>query len=81
MIKSSQTFTPNKPVLAGRAETTAFEILARLAVTHGFQKTFHPLSDNFLHDIFDKISAADTLQKAEFGLESKITALIYRMTI
>lgn len=80
-IKHCQSITPNKPVLAGRAEATAFEILARLAVTHGFQKTFHPLSDTFLYDIFDKISTADTLQKADFGLESKITALIYRLTI
>lgn len=71
---------PNKTVIAGRAEVTAFHVLANCSITYGFHNAFHPQSSTFLMDIFDKISAADDLKKAEFGLEAKITSLIFKMT-
>lgn len=68
---------PNKTFIAGRAEVTAFRILADRSLTFGFRNAFRPESATFLLDIFEKIASTDELKKAEFGLEAKITSLIY----
>lgn len=69
---------PNKEITAGRAEVTAFHVLVNHSITYGFHNAFHPESDTFLYDIFEHISSTDELKKAEFGIEAKVTSLIYR---
>lgn len=73
------TIVPNKKTTAGRAEVIAFYVLASRSMTHGFQNAFHPDSGTFLFDLFERISKADELKKVDFGLEAKITSLIYKM--
>jgi len=70
---------PNKKTIAGLAEVTAFHILAARSITYGFHNAFHPESDRFLYDIFERISNTDELKKAEFGIEAKVTSLIYKI--
>lgn len=79
-IALCQDIISNKEVIAGRAEVTAFHVLVNHSLTYGFRNAFHPRSDTFLLEIFEQISTADDLKKAEFGLEDKITSLILRMT-
>lgn len=79
-IALCQDIIPNKTVVAGRAEATAFCVLVNHSITYGFHNAFHPQTSTFLMEIFEKISNVDDLEKAEIGLEAKITSLIIRMT-
>lgn len=76
-----QDIISNKAVVAGRAEAMAFCMLASLSITYGFHNAFHPDSDRFLFDIFERISSADELKKVTFGIEAKIKSLIYKMAL
>lgn len=71
--------TPNKKTVAGIAEVTAFQVLATRSLTYGFHNAFHPESERFLYDIFERIASADDLKKAEFGIEARVTSLIYKL--
>ena len=79
-IALCQDIISNKTVVAGRAEVTAFHVLVSHSITYGFHNAFHPRSGRFLMEIFEKVSNSDDLEKAGFGLEAKITSLIFRMT-
>lgn len=70
---------PTKSHIAGRAEVTAFHILVNHSITYGFHNAFRNHSGTFLTDVFEQISAADELKKAEFGLDAKVTSLILKM--
>lgn len=72
---------PNKDVIAGRAEAIAFCMLASLSITYGFHNAFHPDSDRFLFEIFERISSADELKKITFGIESQVKSLIYKLAL
>lgn len=80
-IALCQDITSNKAVIAGRAEATAFCVLASLSITYGFHNAFHPDSDRFLFDIFERISTADELKKNMFGIESRVRSLIYEIAL
>lgn len=80
-IALCQDIVPNKAVVAGRAEATAFCVLASLSITYGFHNAFHPDSDRFLFDIFERISSADELKKNMFGIESRVRSLIYEIAL
>jgi len=78
--KFCQNIVPNKTAVAGRAEVTAFHILVSHSIAQGLYNTFHLRSGTLLSEIFEKISNADELKKADFGLEAKITSMILKMT-
>lgn len=80
-IALCQEISPNKDVVAGRAEAIAFCVLASLSITYGFHNAFHPDSDRFLFDIFERISSADELKKITFGIEAKVKSLIYKLAL
>lgn len=67
----------NKEKKMGRAEVYAFLMLASFAYKYGYTNVFDENKKGVLNKLFEDISKSNDLEENEFGLESKVSNMVF----